>query len=429
MKISIIGSGSTYTPELVEGIIHRQDSLGVSQLYLYDIDMPKLKIVGDLCKRMLEKANLKIETVLTNNLIETLTNSKFVLSQIRVGKLDARILDEKIPLEYGILGQETMGIGGFFKAQRTIPVVLDIVKKMEELCPEAFYINFTNPAGIITQAITNQSFIKTIGLCNVPYNMIKSISEKMELKNPTFDYIGLNHLSWIVGIKDNNKDIFKQAIDKGVNSDTMKNIGNSDFSPELIKKIKAIPSPYLNYIYNIEEKLKKCFDEDMTRGETCKIIEKELLELYKDKSLDTKPVQLAERGGANYSLVAISLIDAIYNDKKEIHIVNCKNNNCINFLDSNDVIETSCVIGKNGATPIPLYNFNNNGEYEHIEELMKSFKKYENLTVESGIKRDKDIAIKALVNNPLVKDPNIALKCFNKMALAHKDYLPIEFLL
>ncbi len=428
MKISIIGAGSTYTPELVEGIIDRYKSLEVTELYLYDIDNYKLKIVGNLCIRMLEKANIKIKTVLTDNLDETLKDSTFVLSQIRVGRLEARILDEKIPLKYGILGQETMGIGGFFKAQRTIPVVLNIIKKMEELCPKAFYINFTNPAGIITQAISDNSFIKTIGLCNVPFNMKKSISEKMGLKDATFDYIGLNHLSWIVGIKEGGKDIFKEAIAQGVNSDTMKNIGNSDFSPELIREIKAIPSPYLNYIYNIDEKLKKCMEDELTRGEKCKTIEKELLELYQDETLNIKPQQLAERGGANYSLVAISLIDAIYNDKKEVHIVNSKNNGCIDFLPNNDIIETSCIIGRDGARTIPLLKFNSKGEYDHIVKPMKDFKTYENLTVQSAILKNKELAIEALVTNPLVKDRDIAIKCFEELALAHKEYLPQEFL-
>ncbi len=428
MKISIIGAGSTYTPELVEGIIERYDSLGVKQLYLYDIDSEKLNIVGSLCKRMIDKAGIAVNTVITENLEDTLEGSDYVLSQIRVGKLDARILDERIPLEFGILGQETMGIGGFFKAQRTIPVVLDILKKMEKLCPNAFYINFTNPAGIVTQAISDFSSIKSIGLCNVPYNMQKSISEKMELKEPHFDYIGLNHLSWIVGVKDGERDVFKEAISQGVNSDTMKNIGNSDFSPELIKEIKAIPSPYLNYIYNIDEKLKKCLEEEETRGEKCKIIERELLELYKDENLNIKPPQLAERGGANYSLVAISLIDAIHNDKNEIHIVNSKNNGCIDFLDDNDVIETSCIIGRHGAKTIPLTNFNSTGEYDPIIKIMKDFKEYENLTVKSAIEKNKELAIEALCVNPLVKDRDIAIKAFEKLAIAHSKYLPKEFI-
>ncbi|MFV0519267.1 MAG: 6-phospho-beta-glucosidase [Lachnospirales bacterium] len=428
MKISIIGAGSTYTPELVEGIIDRQKSLNVSELFFYDIDMEKLNIVGNLCKRMLLKANINIKAVLSDNLDDTLKDANFVLSQIRVGKLDARILDEKIPLEFGILGQETMGVGGFFKAQRTIPVVLDIVKKMEKLCPNSFYINFTNPAGIITQAISDNSFIKTIGLCNVPFNMIKSISEKMNLENPTFDYIGLNHLSWIVGIKDNNVDVFQKAIAEGINSDTMKNIGNSDFSAELIREIKAIPSPYLNYIYNIDEKLKKCYEEELSRGEKCKIIEKELLEKYKDENLNIKPPELAERGGANYSLVAISLIDAIHNDKKEIHIVNCKNSGTVDFLDDKDVIETSCIIDSRGATPIPLQNFNNDNKYDHIVNLMKTFKEYENLTVKSAILKNKELAIQSLCVNPLVKDKDTAIKVFNKLATAHKEFLPYDFL-
>ena len=172
LKIAIIGAGSTYTPELMEGIINKKDSLPVRKLYLMDIDERKLSIVGGLCQRMVEHAGLDLEVVLTMNLDEALEGASFVCAQIRVGKLPARVLDEKIPLKYGLIGQETNGVGGFFKGMRTIPEIMKIVHKMEEICPDAWLINFSNPSGMIAEAVLNNSKIKMMGLCNVPINTI-----------------------------------------------------------------------------------------------------------------------------------------------------------------------------------------------------------------------------------------------------------------
>lgn len=255
MKIAIIGAGSTYTPELMEGIIKRSGSLPVRELALMDIDARKLDIVGDLSARMAAAAGMDCRVVKTQELDEALSGADFVLGQIRVGKLPARVLDEQIPLKYGMIGQETCGIGGFFKAMRTIPVMLDIARRMETLCPDAWLINFSNPAGILTEAILNHSKIKMLGLCNVPYNMTKSIRSKMELPEARLTYVGLNHLSWITGIEQDGRDYLQDALAQGLNSETMKNIPSSGFSQELVQTIGAIPSSYLEYYYFKNKKL------------------------------------------------------------------------------------------------------------------------------------------------------------------------------
>src|SRR5690554_3842321 len=183
LKIAIIGSGSTYTPELIEGFINNKETLPVTELYLMDINDRKLNIVGELSKRMIEHSDLDCKVVLTKDLDEALDGASFVLVQIRVGLLPARILDEKIPLKYDLIGQETNGIGGFFKGLRTIPEIMKIAKKMEELCPDAWLINFSNPAGMLTEAILNHTNIKAIGVCNVPINMIDSLKRRLKLEN------------------------------------------------------------------------------------------------------------------------------------------------------------------------------------------------------------------------------------------------------
>lgn len=423
LKIAIIGSGSTYTPELIEGMIKRKDILPISELVLMDIDERKLNIVGKLCERMIEAAHMTCRVIMTQDLDEALLNADFVLGQIRVGKLPARVLDEQIPLKYDLIGQETCGIGGFFKAMRTIPVMLHIAERMKVLCPEAWLINFSNPAGIITEAILNHTDVKMLGLCNVPYNMFKSIRETLDLKQPDITYVGLNHLSWITAIEEEGTDYLKTALDMGLNSEAMKNIPSSGFSKELIQMVGAIPSSYMEYYYFKEKKLKLVKESELTRGEKCIQIEEDLLKIYTDSELHTKPDLLSTRGGANYSEVAISLVDAIYNDKQEIHVVNLLNKGALDFMEDSDAIEVCAVIGKDGAKPITIRDFNN----QHIIDYMRMVKAYERETVASAVSGDEDAAMRALLMNPLVGDYDAAHACFNELKEAHKAYLPQFF--
>ncbi|MFD1179076.1 6-phospho-beta-glucosidase [Paenibacillus puldeungensis] len=422
-KITIIGSGSTYTPELIEGIIKRKDVLPITELVLMDIDERKQQIVGKLCERMIQAENLPCRVVMTQDLDEALKDADFVLGQIRVGKLPARVLDEKIPLKYNLIGQETCGIGGFFKAMRTIPVMLHITERMKELCPDAWLINFSNPAGIMTEALLNHSDIKMLGLCNVPFNMFKSIRETLGLERPNITYLGLNHLSWITAIEQDGKDYLKTALEMGLNSEAMKNIPSSGFSKELIQMVGAIPSSYLEYYYFKEKKLKILKESELTRGEKCMQIEEELLKIYSDSELHTKPELLSSRGGANYSEVAISLVDAIYNDKQEVHVVNLLNHGALDFMEYNDAVEVCAVVGKDGAKPIKVSNFHN----RHIIDYMRMVKAYERETVEAAVTGSEDAAMRALLMNPLVGDYNIAKACFEELKQAHKDHLPQFF--
>lgn len=421
--LTVIGAGSTYTPELIDGVISYKETLCFDEIRLMDIDHRKLDIVGNLCKRMIEASGIHCNVKLTDDLDEALENSTFVITQIRVGKLEARILDESIPLKYNLIGQETTGVGGFFKALRTIPVMLDIAKRMERLCPNAFLINFTNPSGIITQAISDYSSIRVIGLCNVPINMISSISENMDLENAKMEYVGLNHLSWITSIKANGKEYINEAIEKGINAVPMKNIHAEGFSKDCLKMAGGIPCPYLEYFYNRNKKLEELKSAEKSRGEVCQDVEAELLKIYADSKLHVKPEQLDQRGGAKYSLVAISLINAIVNDKKESHIVGVRNGNTLPFLRESDVIEVACNIGKDGATPIKIPLFKN----EHIEEMMRSVKAYERHTVKAAISGNDQEALRALMIHPLMGDFKISLQCFEEMKDAHKEYLPQFF--
>lgn len=419
LKIAIIGSGSTYTPELIEGLIQKKNDLPLKELYLMDIDKRKREIVGSLCVRMIESANLDVKVTLTDDLDATLKDADFVLVQIRVGKLPARVLDEKIPLKYDLIGQETNGIGGFFKGMRTIPVMLDIAKRMEELCPDAWLINFSNPSGMLAQALLTHTKIKTLGLCNVPINMIDSVKRKLNLPEAKVEYVGLNHLTWITAIEANGKDYLQEALNQGINSESMKNIPASGFPHEFIQTIGAIPSSYLEYYYYKDSKLEHAKNVEKSRGEVCIAIENDLLEIYQNLEVHDKPEQLGKRGGSRYSEAAINLVDAIYNDRKNVQVVNVLNNGAIDFMEDDDSIEISAIIGKDGATPIKA-NFKN----EHIKEYMLMMKAYERHAVNAAISGDEAEAMKALLINPLVFDYKKAYPCFQELKEAHKEYLP-----
>lgn len=419
ITVAVIGSGSTYCPELVDGFLKRQDSLKLKKISFMDIDERKRTIVGSLCVRMLKKAEVDCEIVFTDSLDVALKGADFVVTQIRVGKLHARYLDESIPIKYGLIGQETTGIGGFFKALRTIPAMQEICDKIEEICPDAWLVNFTNPSGIITEFVLNHTNVKSVGLCNVPINMIDDTQEDAGGKCD-ITYLGLNHLSWITSVIKDGKEILPDMLKAGFSPKTMANIKDDGFSLETLAAIKAIPSSYLQYYYCREAKIEHLKTDKKTRAQVCMDIEEDLLEMYKDESIVTKPALLDQRGGHKYSLAAVSLIDSIANDKNDVHIVNIKNNGTIDFLDDDDVVEIAAVVGKDGCKPVKIGKCDN----RHIKGLVQVVKQYEKLTVEAATTGNEDAAINALLVHPLVGDWEKATKCFNEMKQAHKEFLP-----
>jgi len=422
LKITVIGAGSTYTPELINGFIKRKNELPVRKLHLMDIDGNRLNIVGSLSKRMLDANEMGCELLLTGDLQTALTDADFIVAQIRVGKLDARIKDERIPLKYGLIGQETTGIGGFMNGMRTIPVILNIAEQMKKYCPDAWLINFSNPSGLLAEAILSQTDIRMTGLCNVPINMKRSVIKLVPgiIGEPEIDYVGLNHLSWITGVYCGGREVLQDFIEKCDDADGFQKAKELGWEAGLLKTVKAMPSSYLNYYYYRESKLEHLLQEEKSRGEVCAEIEKNLLEMYRDPNLKEKPALLDKRGGALYSEAAVSLISAIYNDKNEIHIVNTKNKGALDFMDENDVVEIGCRVGKNGISPVPLKSFHN----EHIKGLMKTIKAYEKHAVLAGLRGDYSEALRALMIHPLIGDFNKAKGALDELLEAHKEFLP-----
>lgn len=429
LKITVIGGGSSYTPEIIDGFIKRKDELPIGEIDLVDIEegKEKLSIVGDLAKRMLKKAGLDVKVVLTLNRREALENSDFVVTQFRVGGLDARARDERFPLKYDVLGQETVGPGGFTKAQRTIPVILDICKDIKEICPSAWLINFTNPSGMVTEAVLKYTDIKCIGLCNVPIHMKMDIVSMLDVdsKDVFIEYVGLNHLVWGRNVWYKDENVTKKVIEKLKDgaSLTMKNISDLKWPKEFLDALGMVPCPYHRYYYMTDRLLKEekeASETIGTRAEQVKKIEEKLFEIYKNAELNTKPAELEKRGGAYYSDAAVSLISAIYNDKKDIHTVNIKNNGTIKGIPDDSVIEVNCIVDKRGATTLALKS----PVEQKILGLIQSVKAYEILAVEAAVHGDKNAAIMALANNPLIPSIDTAIKLFDELYELNKEYLP-----
>ncbi len=419
ITVAVIGSGSTYCPELVDGFIKASDSLKLKKISFMDIDERKRTIVGNLCIRMLEKAEVDCEVVLTDNVDTALQGADFVVTQIRVGKLPARHLDESIPKKYGLIGQETTGIGGMFKALRTIPVIKHICDRIEAICPNAWLINFTNPSGIITEFVLNNTNVKNIGLCNVPIDMLDDVKE-ITGEDVDITYVGLNHLSWITSVKKNGEDLLPGLIESGFSPKVMANIKDDGFDLECLKAVQGLPSSYLQYYYCREAKLDHQRTDEKTRAQVCMEIEEQLLEMYNDEELCIKPALLDKRGGHKYSLAAVSLINSLANDINDVQVVNVKNNGTLDFMADDDIIEAPCVIGADGAKPIKVENFDNN----HIIALMRVVKAYEKFTVEAAKTGSDEAAIKGLLIHPLVGDWEKATKCYAELKEAHKEFLP-----
>ncbi len=422
MKIAVIGAGSTYTPELINGFIARADSLKIDEFCFMDIDQHKQGIVAAFAQRMLKAAGMNAKVKLTGSLQEAVAGADFVIGQIRVGLLEARIKDEKIPLKYNLLGQETTGIGGMMNALRTIPVIMNIAREIERLAPNAWFINFSNPSGIIAEALLHHSCVKTIGLCNGPINMIKDARTKVPEGTKQFDYdfVGLNHLCWITAIYADGREILRELFKDEIESIALKNIPGRKYTPDLMGATGGIPISYLNYYYFREQQIEKCKLAEKTRGEICVDIENELLELYSDPSLVSKPEILDKRGGALYSEAAVSVIDSIVNDKGDIHVVNVLNNGAYEFMNREDVVEVKCTVGKDGPVPVKLRNFSN----EYIIGMMKAVKMYEKLTIKAALNGSFNDALSALMVHPIIGDYDKAQPALKEMLWANRDYLP-----
>lgn len=429
LKIVTIGGGSSYTPELVEGLILRHDEFPVSDLWLVDIEdgKEKLEIVSNLAKRMVEESGIPIKIHTTLNRREALKDADFITTQFRVGQLDARYLDESIPAKYGLIGQETNGAGGFMKALRTIPVILDIINDARELAPNAWIINFTNPAGLITEAVLQHgNWERFIGVCNIPYGTHHMVSEilNVDINDLSIHFAGLNHMVLGLEMLYKGESILSDFLLNVLpnNSMSTKNVKNIPWSPELLKGLGVLPCVYHRYYWQHHEMVEHSlenFKEGKTRAQVVKAVEEKLFEKYKDPELRTKPEELSQRGGAHYSDTACNLMSAIYNDDHSLQTVDTKNNGAISNLPDDVAVEVTCKITKEGPVPLQLGNLP-----DPVIGLVSSIKSFEKQTVKAAISGRYEDAFLALVINPLVASEKLARQVLNEMLIANEPYLP-----
>jgi len=416
LNICVIGGGSTYTPELIEGFLGRESGLSVGRLTLMDVDPRRLQIVGGLARRMLDAAGSEIELRLSTDRIEALEGADYVLTQMRVGGSSARIRDERIPLKHGVVGQETTGPGGFANALRTIPVMLDVAADVRRAAPDAWWINFTNPSGLVTEAIWKHAGVEAIGLCNVPIGMRNAIAGLLDVEPPRvrLDYVGLNHLSWIRGVRLDGRDVIDDVIERAIAAGTC-----GPFAPELLRTLRMLPNVYLDYYYNTDRVVREQRSAERTRGEVVRDVERDLLRMYEDPALATKPKELEQRGGAHYSTAAVSLIRALETDAGDAQVVNTPNRGAIPDLPDDGVVEVPCVVDRHGARPIPCAPLP-----PAIRGLVQSVKAYEELTVRAGAEGDERAALLALAVHPLVPSFDVAKRLWAEIKEANAAELP-----
>ena len=417
VKVAVVGGGSTYTPELVEGFVTRADRFPLDDLVLLDVDPERLDVVGGLAERMLARAGYDGTITLTGDRDRALEGADFVVVQLRVGGQAARYLDETIPPKFGCIGQETTGPGGFAKALRTVPVVLELAEETSKRgAPGAWFVDFTNPTGLVTQALLDEGH-RAIGLCNVAIGFQRRFAQAfgVEPERVELEHVGLNHLSWERAVLVDGVDRLPEILSTRI--DLL-----ADETPaELIRALGAIPSYYLHYYYLTDEVIERQRTE-RTRAEEVMDIEAGLFELYRDPDLAEKPELLERRGGAFYSEAAAQLITSLHEGTGDLQVVNVRNEGALPDLPDDAVVEILARIDRDGAHPIPVAPLP-----PEMLGLVEHVKAYERLAVRAATTGDRTIALKALMTNPLVRDYRTAVPLLEALLEANLQHLPRFF--
>ncbi len=418
MKIAVIGGGSTYTPELIEGFARRSDVLAVDELVLHDVSQDRLDVVGGLAGRILAKQGFAGKLTMTTSVERAVSDASAVLIQLRVGGQAARLVDETLPNKFGLLGQETTGPGGFAKGLRTVPVVLGIADLVrEKALPGAWIVDFTNPVGIVTRALLDEGH-RALGLCNVAIGFQRRLAKQfgVEADRVRLDHVGLNHLSWIRRVLVDGVDRLPEmlASDEGIREISE----DTEIPAELLRTVGAIPSYYLHYFYCTDHAVAA----QMTgphRAEEVLQIEKTLLEMYADPLLDEKPALLEQRGGAYYSEAAAALVTSLLTGDGAHHYVDLRNNGTVVGLPDEAVVEVPAHVDLSGAHPVEVAPL-----APEMLGLVQAVTAYEELTIEAAKTGSRRVALRALLANPLVRQWDIAVPLFDALLDANRGYLP-----
>jgi 6-phospho-beta-glucosidase len=426
MKVAVFGGGSSYTPELVDGFLQRAEQFPLSELWLMDILPERLDIVGGFARRMVAAKGHPFTVHLTTDQQAAVRGASYVITQLRVGWMQARREDEYLGRRHGLIGQETTGVGGMAKALRTIPVILGIAGDMMELAPGSLLVNFTNPAGLVTQALSKYApGVPSVGVCNVPITTKMSILEQLGKKqgldiNPAraeLDTLGLNHLSWHRGFSIDGEDVWPQVIEATLAR--LRQEENPSWDPDTVASLKMLPNYYLQYFYYTQRKVASQAAWPPSRAEEVMEIEKGLMAQYAEPDRSELPEGLMKRGGAYYSTMAIELLSAHYNDLGERHVVNIPHRGAVPGWPEDWVLEMPARVNRAGiqpipAEPLPISCFG----------LVAQVKAYELLTVEAAVHGDRDAAYQALLAHPLGPPADRVAAVLADLIETNSAYLP-----
>ena len=416
MKVAVVGGGSTYTPELVDGVARLAGAVKVTELVLVDPDESRLAVVGPVSARIMRRYGHPARVRWTTSLDEGLDGAGAVLLQLRVGGQAARHQDETWPLECGCVGQETTGAGGLAKALRTVPVVLDIAERARRRAdPGAWIIDFTNPVGIVTRALLDAGH-RAVGLCNVAIGFQRLFARLLGVQpgQVALDHVGLNHLTWERAVLVDGADRLPELIARH-GAEIAEHTG---LPASVLDDVGAVPSYYLRYFWAHDAVVREERGRP-TRAQEVARLERELLAMYADPALDTKPDLLGERGGAFYSEAAVALLAALVSDAGDTQVVNVRNAGTLEFLSDDAVIEVPAVIGAHGATPAPVAPVS-----PLMSGLIAHVTGYEELAVDAarrgGVQRVRD----ALLAHPLIGQYELAGQLADRLVAENRAFLP-----
>lgn len=426
MKVTVIGGGSSYTPELVNGFLERADTLPLSELWLMDVSPERLDVVGGFARRMVAARGAPFTVHPTTDRQAAVRGAHYIITQLRVGGMSCRRADEYLGRRHGLIGQETTGVGGMAKALRTIPVILDIARDVGELAPGALLANFTNPAGLVTEALARYvPEVSAVGVCNAPITaQMKILEELTEWKGiqidpqqVRLDTLGLNHLSWHRGLFLNGEDIWPEVLAgylAGLRADP-----TAEWDPRTVEVLGMIPNYYLRYYYYTDRKLAAQEAWPPSRAEEVMAVERDLLAQYAEPDRAEMPEDLMKRGGAYYSTMATQLLNAHYNDLGETHVVNVPHRGAIPGWPDDWVLEMPCRVSRSGIQPIPAKPLP-----PVCFGLLAQVKAYELLTVEAAVHGDRDAAYQALLAHPLGPSADMVQAVLDDILETNRTYLP-----
>ncbi len=429
LKVAVIGGGSTYTPELLQGFLDLGDEFPLDELWLMDIDQTRLSIVGDFAQRIAAAQNARFKIVLSTNQLDAIRDASYVITQTRVGRMNARRNDEYLGKRHRLIGQETTGVGGMANALRTIPVILDVAHNIEQTAPGALLINFANPAGLVTEAVFRYApGVKAVGVCNVAIGVKMELLEHLN-RHLDADFhphqaevkcLGLNHLTWFYGFTVNGQDYWPQIMEMLL--EEMESQEDPLFDTQTLQQLNMFPNYYLRYYYYTDKIIASQEDWPPSRAEEVAEIEADLLEQFQDHTRVTLPDEMMKRGGAHYSTVAAQLLDAIHNDLNRIQVLNVRQSGSVAGWSEDWVLEMPCKVSRKGIQPLPVDPLP-----PVCEGLVAQVKAYEILTVQAAVHGDRGAAYQALLAHPLGPPADKIQAVLDDMLDTNRAYLPQFF--